>query len=158
MPEPQIAHLPYLDEHTTTVAAGADMTWRALADAVDASFSRTGARYYARAVGCADTAATGPRPLAQGSTIPGFRVVAAVPGRELVLQGRHRFSDYALVFRVEPAAPDRTLVRAESRAAFPGVAGAAYRVLVFGTRAHVRGIRSLLAGVRRRAAKAATGP
>ncbi|HEX6417426.1 MAG TPA: hypothetical protein VFZ77_02990 [Acidimicrobiales bacterium] len=156
MPEQQIAHLPYLDEHVTAVAAGPDAAWRAVVDAVDASFSRTGAGWYARAVGCADTAATGPRPLAEGSTIPGFRVAAAVPGRELVLRGRHRFSDYALVFRVEPAGPDRTLVRAESRAAFPGLPGAAYRALVFGTRAHVRGIRSLLAGVRRRAG-AATG-
>lgn len=153
-----ITRLPYLDEHVTTVAAGADVAWRALVDTVDASFSRSGAGWYARLVGCADTAATGPRPLGEGSTVPGFRVVTAVPGRELVLRGRHRFSDYALVFRLELDGPDRTLVHAESRAAFPGLTGAGYRALVFGTRAHVHGVRSLLAGVRRRAATASSAP
>jgi hypothetical protein len=52
-------------------------------------------------LGCADTAAAGPRPLATGSTIPGFHVAAAEEPRELALAGRHRFSEYSLVFRLE---------------------------------------------------------
>ncbi|WP_405559694.1 hypothetical protein [Streptomyces canus] len=40
----------------------------------------------------------------------------AVPGRELVLVGRHHFPTYALVFRLEEATPGRTRLRAETRA------------------------------------------
>lgn len=54
-------------------------------------------------------------PLAEGSVFAGFRVVAAVPGRELVLQGSHRFSTYALVFRLDELAPGRSRLRAETR-------------------------------------------
>jgi hypothetical protein len=116
----QIASLPYIDEHATLIAAGADDVWRSLGETLDRSFSRPGVAGYARLVGSADCTASGPRPLAEGSTFPGFRVVAAVPGRELVLEGRHRFSSYALIFRLEHVSPGRSRLRAESRAAFPG--------------------------------------
>jgi hypothetical protein len=147
----QIPSLPYRDEHTTVVAAGADDVWRSLGDTLDRSFSRPGANRYARLVGCADRTASGPRPLAEGSTFPGFRVATAVPGRELVLVGRHRFSSYALVFRLEPAGPGRSRLTAETRATFPGPAGGLYRLLVLGTGGHAVGVRRLLAAVRRRA-------
>ncbi|MEU5293136.1 hypothetical protein [Streptomyces umbrinus] len=147
----QIPSLPYRDEHTTVVAAGADDVWRSLGETLDRSFSRPGANRYARLVGCADRTASGPRPLAEGSTFPGFRVAAAVPGRELVLGGRHRFSSYALVFRLEPAGPGRSRLTAETRATFPGPAGGLYRLLVLGTGGHAVGVRRLLAAVRRRA-------
>ncbi|MDQ0955096.1 hypothetical protein QFZ24_009019 [Streptomyces phaeochromogenes] len=147
----QIPSLPYRDEHTTVVAAGADDVWRSLGDTLDRSFSRPGANRYARLVGCADRTASGPRPLAEGSTFPGFRVASAVPGRELVLGGRHRFSSYALIFRLEPAGPGRSRLTAETRATFPGPAGGLYRLLVLGTGGHAVGVRRLLAAVRRRA-------
>jgi hypothetical protein len=147
----QIPSLPYRDEHTTVVAAGADDVWRSLGETLDRSFSRPGANRYARLVGCADRTASGPRPLAEGSTFPGFRVAAAVPGRELVLGGRHRFSSYALIFRLEPADPGRSRLTAETRATFPGPAGGLYRLLVLGTGGHAVGVRRLLAAVRRRA-------
>ena len=147
----QIPSLPYRDEHTTVVAAGADDVWRALGETLDRSFSRPGANRYARLVGCADRTASGPRPLAEGSTFPGFRVAAAVPGRELVLGGRHRFSSYALIFRLESAGPGRSRLTAETRATFPGPAGGLYRLLVLGTGGHAVGVRRLLAAVRRRA-------
>ncbi|MGW0647259.1 hypothetical protein ACWD4T_00390 [Streptomyces umbrinus] len=147
----QIPSLPYRDEHTTVVAAGADDVWRSLGETLDRSFSRPGANRYARLVGCADRTASGPRPLAEGSTIPGFRVAAAVPGRELVLGGRHRFSSYALIFRLEPTGPGRSRLTAETRATFPGPAGGLYRLLVLGTGGHAVGVRRLLAAVRRRA-------
>ncbi|MFF4350191.1 hypothetical protein [Streptomyces sp. NPDC001530] len=145
-----IASLPYLDEHATVIAAGTDDVWRGLGETLDRSFSRPRAAGYARLVGTADRTASGPRPLAEGSTFPGFRVVAAVPGRELVLEGRHRFSSYALIFRLEEVGPDRSRLRAESRAAFPGLAGGLYRRLVVGTGGHVRGMRHLLSAIRRR--------
>lgn len=146
----QIASLPYLDEHTTLVAAGVDDVWRGLGETLDRSFSRPSMAGYARLVRSADRSASGPRPLAEGSTFPGFRVAAAIPGRELVLRGSHRFSSYALIFRLEPVGPGRSRLSAESRAVFPGPAGAFYRRLVIGTGGHVAGMRRLLSAVRHR--------
>ncbi|MGW5866479.1 hypothetical protein ACWFRJ_30325 [Streptomyces sp. NPDC055239] len=146
----QIASLPYIDEHTTVIAAGVDDVWRGLSETLDQSFSPSGKGRYARLVGAVDRTAAGPRPLAEGSTLPGFRVAAAVPGRELVLTGRHRFSSYALIFRLEHVGPGRSRLRAESRAVFPGPAGGVYRLLVIGTGGHAVGMRRLLAAIRRR--------
>lgn len=149
--------LPHVDEHETTVAAPADDVWAALVEAIDGGFSGRGAAGYARLVGCTETTASGPRPLGEGSTIPGFRVAAAVPSQELTLHGRHRFSEYALTFRLDALDAGRTRLRAESRAAFPGLHGAAYRLLVIGTGGHALGVRRLLAGIRRRAERRADG-
>lgn len=146
-----ISALPYIDEHSTVIAADADAAWGSLCEAVDRSFSRPGAARYARIVGAAECEATGPRPLAEGSTVPGFHVTAAIPGRELVMEGRHRYSSYAVIFRLEPAGSGRrTRLSAESRAAFPGVPGRLYRLLVIGSGGHVVVMRRLLAAVRRR--------
>jgi len=146
----EIASLPYVDEHTTVVAAEADEVWRALGETLDRSFARPRAAAYARLVGCADRTASGPRPLAEGSTFPGFRVTFAIPARELVLQGRHRFSTYALIFRLDQAAPGHTRLRAETRAAFPGLSGGLYRRLAIGTGGHAVGVRRMFATIRRR--------
>jgi hypothetical protein len=145
-----IDELPFIDEHATVIAAGVDDVWPVLLDTLDRDFSRAGASGFARIVGCADRTASGPRPLAVGSTIPGFRVAAAVPGTELVLEGRHRFSSYALIFRLEHVTSDRSRLRAESRAAFPGVAGSVYRLLVVGSGGHVVAVKRMLSAVKRR--------
>ncbi|CCK31504.1 hypothetical protein BN159_7125 [Streptomyces davaonensis JCM 4913] len=144
--------LPYIDEHTTIVVAEADVLWQALTEALDSAFDRG---RYARLVGCADVTATGPRPLTEGSTLPGFRVSAATPTHELVLTGSHRYSVYALIFHIDEAGPGRYLLRAESRAAFPGLQGRVYRRLVIGTGAHAMGMRRLLASIRTRTEKQA---
>ncbi|KOG32297.1 hypothetical protein [Streptomyces resistomycificus] len=146
----EIAALPHVDEHTTLVAADADAVWRGLGEVLDQAFSGGRPAGYARLVGCADRTASGPRPPAEGSTVPGFRVASAAPGRELVLVGRHRFSTYALVFRLDAAGSGRTRLRAETRARFPGPAGRLYRLLVIGTGGHAVGVRRLLSAVRRR--------
>jgi hypothetical protein len=147
-----VPELPFVDEHAATVDAPAAEAWRSLLDLVDGLVPGPGA-VYARVVGCEDTVASGPRPLTEGSTIPGFHVVRAVPERELALEGRHRFSTYALTFRLE-GGPSGTTVRAETRAAFPGVLGQAYRTAVIRSGAHALLMRRLLAAVRRRAALA----
>jgi hypothetical protein len=139
-----------LDEHTALIAASVDDVWPSLLEAVDRAFSRPGAGPYARLVGCADPTSSGPRPLGEGSTIPGFRVSLALPGRELLLEGRHRFSSYALRFVLEPLGPASSRLRAESLADFPGLSGRLYRGLILGTGAHVLAVRRLLAAVRRR--------
>ncbi|MFE9021798.1 hypothetical protein ACFYNL_25030 [Streptomyces sp. NPDC007808] len=146
-----IHDLPFVDAHTSIVAAAPDAVWRAVAETMDQNSDGRGTKAVARLLGCADLAARGPRPPAAGSAIPGFHVVTAVPGRELALAGSHRFSTYALVFRLEEAGPGRTRVRAESWAAFPGPAGRLYRLAVIGTGGHARGMRHILTTVRRRA-------
>lgn len=145
--------LPHIDEHATTIDAGAGAVWEALLRVAEGSFSSAATGRFASLLGCADVDASGPRPLAAGSTIPGFRVEAAEPRRELALAGRHRFSEYALIFRLDDLGDDRTRVRAETRAAFPGLRGRAYRSLVIGTRAHVIVTRRLLEAVKSRADK-----
>lgn len=145
-----ISELPYVDEHATDIAAGVDDVWPVLIGTLDRALSRPGAAGYARSVGCADCTASGPRPLAEGSTIAGFRVAAAVPGAELRLEGRQRFSSYALIFRLEQVSAGRSRLRAESRAAFPGLGGGVYRLLVVGTGGHVVAVRRLLSVIKRR--------
>ena len=143
--------LPYVDEHSATVDAGPGATWEALLHVVERTMTAAGAPRYARLVGCADITASGPRPLAAGSTIPGFRVAAAEAPAELALAGSHRFSAYALIFRLDELDDGRTRLRAETRAEFPGFGGGVYRALVIGTRMHVLSTRRMLRAAKRRA-------
>jgi hypothetical protein len=144
-----------VDEHTTVIAAGVDRVWPAVLETLDRTFSRPVVSAYAWIVGCAEATAAGPRPLAEGATIPGFRVAADVPARRLVLEGRHRFSSYVLTFRLDPLGSGSSRLRAESRASFRGMAGRLYRLLVIGTGAHVVTVRRLLAEIRRRSERPA---
>jgi len=150
----ETARLPHVDEHSAIIAADRERTWSSLLHVAEATVSSAGAPRYARLVGCVDTVTSGPRPLAVGSAFPGFHIAAAEPGRELALAGSHRFSDYALIFRLEDAGPGQTRVRAETRAVFPGLKGSVYRALVIGTRLHVLATRKVLAGVKRNVTRA----
>ncbi len=143
--------LPHIDEHSLLIEAGREATWEALLRVVEASVSSGAAPRLARILGCADAAASGPRPLAAGSALPGFHVAAAERPVELALAGRHRFSDYALIFRLDELETGSTRVRAETRAEFPRLKGAIYKTLVIGTRMHVLVTRRMLAGVKRNA-------
>jgi hypothetical protein len=143
------SRLPHIDEHRIAINAGADPSWKALLRVVEGSIAS--ASRAARLLGCTDTARSGPRPLAPGSTLPGFHVEAATPARELALAGQHRFSDYALIFRLDRSEPGQTVLRAETRALFPGIKGSVYRALVIGTRGHVLVTRRLLSATKRRA-------
>jgi hypothetical protein len=147
---PDPATLPFVDEHGVEVAAPPEAVWEALLRVADGSFSSTATARFARLLGCQSTAASGPRPLAEGSAIPGFVVARAEPETELALVGRHRYSEYALVFRLD-AAGGATRLRAETRARFPGVSGRVYRTAVIGTRGHVLVTKRLLSAVKRRA-------
>jgi hypothetical protein len=151
------AELPWIDEHAAEIAAPADVVWPALLRTVERMTAGGAAPRSARAVGRADTEVGGPRPLEVGSTVPGFHVAELRPERLLVLAGSHHFSDYALVFRLEPLGGVRTRLVAETRAVFPGLKGRAYRALVIGTRMHVLVVRRVLRGVTRRAEAAPVG-
>ncbi|MET9734999.1 hypothetical protein ABZZ79_31460 [Streptomyces sp. NPDC006458] len=157
MESAEILALPYVDTHTAVVAAGPEAVWRELGRVADRSFSGGRTSLVARLLGCADRTARGPRPLAEGSALAGFRVAAAVPGHELALVGRHRFSSYALVFRLDEVGEAQTRVRAETRARFPGPAGAVYRGLVIGTGGHRIAVRRMLAQVERRVVRERSG-
>lgn len=145
--------LPYVDEHAIVIPAPAPAVWSALLALAPHAFSGTNSARLARLLGCSDTEASGPRPIAAGSSFPGFHVTEARADRELVLEGRHRFASYALIVRLDAVAGDRTRVRAETRAVFPGPAGRAYRALVIGTRGHVVVVRRLLSALRRGAVR-----
>ncbi|MFD9245874.1 hypothetical protein ACFV0D_28895 [Streptomyces sp. NPDC059556] len=140
--------LPFVDEHVVVVDAGVEELWPRLLVKVGRSLSTAGGARYARVVGAVPRESGGVRPLGAGSEFPGFRVARVVPGRELVLEGRHRFSTYSLVFRVEELGGGRCRLRAETRAVFPGAAGRVYRALVIGSGGHAFAMRRLLAGYR----------
>jgi hypothetical protein len=142
--------LPFVDEHDVEVEAPPDAVWESLCRVAEGSFSSPTAARFARLVGCASTAASGPRPLTEESAFPGFVVARAEPGAELALTGRHRYSEYALVFHLSKHGAG-TQLRAETRAHFPGASGSLYRAAVIGTRGHVLVTKRLLAAVKRRA-------
>jgi hypothetical protein len=144
--------LPFLDEHGVEVAAPPDAVWEALCRVAEGSFSSSFAGRFAGLVGCESTGPSGPRPLAEGSAFPGFVVARAEPGSQLVLAGRHHYSDYALVFHLDGDG-GTTRLRAETRARFPGTSGQLYRAAVIGTRGHVLVTMRLLAAVKRHAEK-----
>lgn len=145
------AGLPFVDEHAHDIAAPPEHAWAALVHVLPRAFGGARDERFARLVGCATTRPDGAWP-AEGAAIVGFRVAHAHAPRELVLTGRHRFSEYALTFRLDPADEGRaTRVRAETRAAFPGPAGRAYRLAVIGTRGHVFIVRRILRAIARRA-------
>lgn len=149
--------LPHIDEHATEIAAEPASVWEALLRVVEGSFGSSSTARVAHLLGCADAEDSGPRPLAAGSAFPGFHVAVAERSRELALAGSHRFSEYALIFRLDELDGDRTRLRAETRAAFPGVKGDVYRTLVIRTRGHVLITRRLLSAVRQRAERAQAG-
>jgi hypothetical protein len=135
--------LPYIDEHSQSVNASPDATWSALLRVLRDTMG--GSAAFARVLGCdpaLGTELTG----RVGETVPGFRVVAADPGRRLALRGRHRFSNYALTFEL-----DGNRVRAQTHAEFPGVLGKLYRAAVIGTGAHKLVTRHLLRQIARAA-------
>jgi hypothetical protein len=153
-----MSDLPYIDEHARVIAAAPAAVWEALGRTVEAAVSSGAAPAYARAIGCEDREAGGPRPLAAGSTFPGFHVAAAVPGEELTLAGRHHFSRYRLTFRLDDLGGGRTRLRAETRAVFPGLHGRLYRAAVIGTRMHVLVTGRILKATAHRAERRAGPP
>lgn len=151
-----LEELPHIDEHGLLVLAPVERVWEALVRVAGRGFSgRTGARI-ARALDCSQTETSGPINRI-GSTVPGFIVARVIEPAVLALEGEHRFSRYGLIFSVEPTRDEQTLLRAETRAEFPGLKGRVYRTLVVGTKAHVLLVNRLLRAIKRRAERAAAG-
>jgi hypothetical protein len=144
------ADLPFIDEHSVDVGASPDRTWEALCEVVPASFRGPATQLFARLVGTSETRPRG-LPCEEVSAIVGFTVGRVDPPTVLALEGEHRFSRYALVFRIGPLAPERSRLLAQTRAEFPRARGRVYRAAVIGTRAHVVVVRRLLHAIRARA-------
>ena len=117
----EISPLPHVDEHSTSIAACARQTWKALPPVAEVSFSFTAAVRIARILGCTDAATFGPHPLQVGSGFPGFHVAASAEKAVLAFAGQHRFSSYALAFRLERYGEEGTCLSAETRADFTAV-------------------------------------
>lgn len=148
--------LPHIDEHSVEIGASPEAVWAALLRVVEGSFGSERTGRVARLVGCADVDSSGPRPLAAGSAFPGFHVELAREPEELALAGSHRFSHYALIFRLEEADDARTSLHAETKATFPGLKGTVYKTLVIRTRGHVLVTRRILSAVKQRAERRVT--
>ncbi|WP_435969560.1 hypothetical protein [Streptomyces sp. Qhu_M48] len=141
--------LPFVDEHSVVVGVRGEVLWPRLLLGVERALSGSFGAWYVRRVRGVPRGHAGVRPLAEGSEYPGFRVVRVLPGRELALEGRHRFSTYSLVFRIQELTDGRCRLRAETRAVFPGAAGWVYRLLVIRSGGHALGMRRMLDGYRR---------
>ncbi len=147
--------LSFIDEHDRLIEAAPLVAWAAAVDVLSGSAERM-PRALVHVLGLEPSRAGGPRPLQSGSALPGFRVTCAVPGRRLVLDGRHRFSRYRLDLTVDRAGAE-LMLRARSYATFPGLHGAAYRALVIGSGGHVVAVRRMLERIARRAEHRAGG-
>lgn len=146
--------LPLVDEHGIFVLAPPEVVWNALVETVPRALSGSSSARAARALRCAETEASGASDQI-GSTVPGFVIARVVRPAVLALEGQHRFSRYGLIFRLEATRDERgTLLRAETRADFPGLSGSIYRSLVIGTRLHVLAVTRMLRAVRKRAQRA----
>jgi len=144
------ADLPFIDEHAIEVAASPERAWGALRQVLTPSSGGRSREWFARLLGASVTRSHGD-PLEPGSSITGFRIARANAPVELVLEGEHRFSRYALIFHLEQLPGERSRMRAETRAVFPGLRGHAYRALVIGTHGHVLAVKRLLRAVRAQA-------
>lgn len=129
--------LPYVDQHTVSVAAPRQVVWRALEQYVAAFLRRNAKGVFARLLG------TEPR--------SGFEIAERSLPDRLTLVGRHRFARYQLAFDLTDAAGGATELCATTHAEFPGLRGRVYRSLVVGTRAHVVATTHILRSIRRRA-------
>src|SRR5919204_1766378 len=98
-----MAELPRVDDHAVDVQASRERVWSALEWVFRRRFAGPLAGPVARALGCRQTAVSGPRLAVAGSTLPGFEVTEAEPPSRLALEGRHRFARYRLTFHVDEA-------------------------------------------------------
>jgi hypothetical protein len=141
--------IPFVDAHDMLVQAPPGAVWEALLE--DSAPTVGPAAPLTTLLACDPARGDGGDLSSAGSALPGFRVSAVERQRRLELAGRHRFSRYRLVFVLEPVGELSCRVSAQTWAEFPGIAGRIYGALIVGTHSHALVVRSLLAGVRRRA-------
>ena len=151
-----LEQLPPIDERCIEIDAPAELAWAALFPSIEAAFATSLAHRYTEHVGALETEAHGDlhHP---GGTLPGFTVTRAIAPVMLAMAGEHRFAKYAIVFRIDLMAAQRSCVRLETRAEFKGGRGRLYRAAVIGTRGHVLMAHRILRRIKRRAERGASG-
>lgn len=144
--------LPFVDQHSTPVAASPERVWESLLEVAEGTVGGLAGAQLARLLGSFYAERRGAFGRI-GSTVPGFVVARSVPPAVLALMGEHRFSRYALIFRINetPLEPAPVLLSAETRAEFPGKLGGAYRLAVIGSRGHVLAVKRVLRAIRKQA-------
>lgn len=140
--------LPFVDQHSTEVAASAERTWEALVSYFAGAGANRLSGPIANGLGCVPSKQSG-TPGEIGSTVPGFVVARSVAPAVLALMGEHRYSQYALIFRIADPRGGPVELSAETRAEFPGRSGAVYRALVISSRGHVLATRHMLHSIRK---------
>lgn len=137
--------LPYIDEHSAYLPALPSRTWQALQSVLRSELGGAPPRMFVDGMHLEPRAVSGDwsGPLGIGHALPGFEVDEVRRHERLTLVGRHRFSRYALVFELDPE-DGGTHLRAQTWAAFPGVLGRGYRMIVIGSRMHRLVVRRLL--------------
>jgi hypothetical protein len=146
-----VAALPRIDEHPVEVEASREVVWSVIENSLPAFTGGRRSTAIARLLGCHDLDTTAKPPVEVGATIPGFHVSQAQSPSLLKLDGAHRFSQYRLTFHIDELGRDRSRLRAETHAVFPGPHGRLYRALVIGTGGHVVAVRRMLHTIKRRA-------
>lgn len=145
--------LPYIDEHSSELAATPSHTWSALLSVLRSDLRGDPPAAFVRAWRLEPATARGDwcGTPAVGDALPGFLVAEVRENERLAFTGRHRFSTYALVFELESSGPGTSRLRAQTYAVFPGLVGSVYRGLVIGSRLHRLVARRLLRRVGERA-------
>ncbi len=154
--ETPLQDLPPIDEHALEIDAPAEVAWAALFPTLAGSLDGRPQRRLADWLDARDQIAEGDlhHP---GGTLPGLVVARSVAPVMLALMGEHRFSSYALVFRIDLLPGQRCRVRAETRATFRGIGGRLYKLGVLGSRGHVLVVRHMLRRLRKQAERRASG-
>jgi hypothetical protein len=120
--------LPFVDEHAIDVDGSPGQVWEAL----QRTAPSTGFRVTESAA-----------PAARVTESAAAAALGSAPAK-LVLEGRHPFSKYALVFLIEAREDGGSRARAQTWAAFPGPQGRVYRALVIGSGMHAVLVRRML--------------
>ncbi len=123
-----IGDLPFIDEHSLAVNAPPEHVWdetaqvtRRWVEHLMPRFGGTAGPLLAGLLGCSNVDPPGP---GAPEAIVGFRVAWAERPQLIALEGEHRFSRYALTFRIEPTDSSSCIVKAETRAASQTAPGA----------------------------------
>lgn len=122
----------YLNVHAIDIAAAPDAVWDAIPRALVESAARPVIAWplalaaFVRGEGLHRRPTPAPPPaLAEGVTLGPWRVEKAVPQREVIFLGAHRFSRYAAGFYLERTRKGTRLYQV-TRADFPGLAARLY--------------------------------
>lgn len=141
--------LPYIDEHSVMIGATRERVWEVLVSSLRATLGATAPAPLRMALNLTPAELLGNwrGALHVDDALPGFSITEVSPPERLALSGRHRFSSYELVFEIDAVDDEHSTLRALTWAAFPGLAGRAYRALVIGSGGHKLLVRRLLRNI-----------